>query len=93
MKPLLVIVPLLLLSGLSAAQAQPLPAQNIEASKIPDAGPLVTGGNGATAGPNSRNQAVSPMPGMPDEQLDEAPAGGRASPLTLPLPAPSVRKR
>lgn len=93
MKPLLLVVPVVLLSALSAAQAQPLPSQNIETSKLPDAGPLVTGGNGATVGPNARNQAISPMPGSTDEQLSEVPAGGRPGTIALPPPAPPVRKR
>jgi hypothetical protein len=47
---------------------------------MPEAGPLVTGSNGATTAPNSRNQAVSPMPGTTDEQLSERP-----SPFEMPL--------
>jgi hypothetical protein len=65
----------------ASATAQRPPRENIDASKMPEAGPLVTGGNGATAGPNSRNQAVSPMPGSADEQLSERPAD-----IGVPLP-------
>ena len=65
------------------ATAQPMPQENIDASKMPEAGPLVTGGSGATTGPNSRNQAVSPMPGATDEQLSERPVD-----LSVPLPSP-----
>src|SRR5262249_37067666 len=64
-----------------SATAQRPPQENIDASKMLESGPLVMGGNGATAGPNSRNQAVSPMPGSTDEQLSERPAV-----IQVPLP-------
>jgi hypothetical protein len=67
-----------------SATAQRPPQENIDASRMPEAGPLVTGGSGATTGPNSRNQAVSPMPGATDEQLSERPVD-----LSVPLPSPS----
>ena len=77
---LLATLPALLWAASAIAQR---PAQeNIEASKMLESGPLVTGGNGATTGPNSRNQAVSPMPGSTDEQLSERPAI-----VDVPLPA------
>jgi hypothetical protein len=60
----LMALPLLL--GAAVAQAQPSAQQNIDASKLPDSGPLITGGSGATAGPNYKDQAVSPLPGLPD---------------------------
>jgi hypothetical protein len=77
MLPLLAALPALLLAAAAAAQRPP--QENIDASKMPEAGPLVTGGSGETTGPNSRNQAVSPMPGS-DEQLSELP-----SRLSIPL--------
>lgn len=78
---LLAALPALLCTAPTTAQR--MPQENIDASKMLDAGPLVTGGNGATAGPNSRNQAVSPMPGSTDEQLSERPVD-----LSVPLPSP-----
>ena len=57
-----------------AVQAEPPEAaSNIDASKMPESGPLVVGGTGQTAGPNSKNQAISPMPGMQEEELSERP--------------------
>src|SRR5215470_6102137 len=50
------------------------PAEAIDASKMPESGPAVVGGTGSTIGPNSKNQAVMPMPGVrQDEQLSELP--------------------
>jgi hypothetical protein len=44
----------------------------IDASKMPESGPAVVGGTGQTIGPNSKNQAVMPMPGLrQDEELNE----------------------
>ena len=58
-----------------AAQAEPPGApNNIDASKMPESGPLVVGGTGQTAGPNSKNQAISPMPGLREEELSERPS-------------------
>ena len=63
---------LLLCAG--AVQAEPPEAaSNIDASKMPESGPLVVGGTGQTAGPNSKNQAITPMPGMREEELSERP--------------------
>jgi hypothetical protein len=71
--PLALCVPVLKAQG---------PSQAIEASKMPESGPAVTGGNGATLGPNSKNQAVMPMPGLrQSEELSELPRDA-----TLPLP-------
>ena len=71
--PLALCVPVLKAEG---------PSQAIEASKMPESGPAVAGGSGATLGPNSKNQAVMPMPGMPQtEELSELPRDA-----TLPLP-------
>ena len=71
--PLALCVPVLKAQG---------PTQAIEASKMPESGPAVVGGSGATLGPNSKNQAVMPMPGMPQtEELSELPRDA-----TLPLP-------
>jgi len=84
---LLAVLPVMLWAA--TAQAQRPPQENIDASKMPEAGPLVTGGSGATTGPNWRNQAVSPMPGATDEQLSERPVD-----LSVPLPSspPAARQ-
>jgi hypothetical protein len=82
--------------GLAAAtaQAQRPPQENIDASKLPESGPLVTGTSGVTAGPNSKNQAVTPMPGLRDVELSESPATATRpeSPPPQPLPGSPVRK-
>lgn len=71
--PLALCVPVLKAQG---------PSQAIDASKMPESGPAVVGGSGATLGPNSKNQAVMPMPGLRQaEELSELPRDA-----TLPLP-------
>jgi hypothetical protein len=71
--PLALCVPVLKAQG---------PSQAIDASKMPESGPAVVGGSGATLGPNSKNQAVMPMPGLrQDEELSELPRDA-----TLPFP-------
>jgi len=68
------IAALAILPGVSAGHAeQPEAASTIDASKMPEAGPLVVGGTGQTAGPNSKNQAITPMPGLQEEELSELP--------------------
>ena len=58
----------------SVVQAQrPEAGSAIDASKMPESGPLVVGGTGQTAGPNSKNQAITPMPGLQEEELSERP--------------------
>jgi hypothetical protein len=58
------------------------PSQAIDASKMPESGPAVAGGSGETLGPNSKNQAIMPMPGLrQDEELSELPRDA-----TLPFP-------
>jgi hypothetical protein len=54
------------------------------ASLMPESGPAVVGGTGATAGPNHKNQAIVPMPGLRQEELSERP------PVISP-PVPDVR--
>jgi hypothetical protein len=75
---------LAVLPGLSGVLAQ-LPGPDVlkEASQLPESGPAVVGGTGATVGPNSKNQAVNPMPGL--EELSERP------PDAAVLPSPEVR--
>ena len=91
---------LLVLLGMAAAHAQRPPSENIDASKMPESGPLVLGGNGATAGPNSKNQAVSPMPGLQEQELGERPPDTVPPSWSLPvMPAepasrtPATRQR
>ena len=55
---------------------------------MPESGPLVVGGTGQTAGPNSKNQAISPMPGMGEEELSERP---RDATITTPDVRPVTR--
>ena len=54
----------------TAAQAQPQ-RFNSDFSTMQDSGPPVVGGNGATAGPNWKNQAILPMPGS--TEISEVP--------------------
>jgi hypothetical protein len=76
------------LLGVSAVRAEPPEAQsNIDASKMPESGPLVVGGTGQTTGPNSKNQAITPMPGM-DEELSERPS---ETTITTPDVRPLLR--
>ena len=84
----LVALPFLLAA--TVAQAQRSATENIDASKLPDSGPLITCGSGATAGPNSKNQAVSPMPGL--QELSERPADTLPPPPVRPRPGPPVRQ-
>ena len=67
---------------------QPDAGTIIDASKIPESGPLVVGGSGQTTGPNSKNQAISPIPGMQEEELSEKPP---ATTLTTPDVYPVTR--
>ena len=77
MKPTMLAVSLAalpILLGVSIVQAQPGDAGSaIDASKMPESGPLVVGGTGQTAGPNFKNQAITPMPGMREEELSARP--------------------
>ena len=85
--PLALCVPVLHAQG-------PGPAQAIDALKMPESGPAVVGGTGATLGPNSKNQAVMPMPGMRDEELSELPRNAPLpSPEVRPIPGPPRPKR
>jgi hypothetical protein len=84
------VLPILL--GVSAVRAEPPEARsNIEASKMPESGPLVVGGTGQTTGPNSKNQAITPMPGMEEEELSERPPESTITTpeVRLPMRAPS----
>ncbi len=84
------------LLGVSAVQAQRTGAESAKgASQMPESGPAVVGGTGATMGPNSKNQAVSPMPGLREEELSERPpdAAILPSPEVRPVPGKPERKR
>ncbi|HEY6715941.1 MAG TPA: hypothetical protein VI232_06315 [Reyranella sp.] len=74
---------------ISVVQAQPGDAGSaIDASKMPESGPLVVGGTGQTAGPNFKNQAITPMPGVQEEELSERPP---ETTITTPDVRPSTR--
>jgi hypothetical protein len=61
--------------GVCGVEAQPAGGESlIDASKMPESGPAVVGGTGQTTGPNSKNQAITPMPGMREEELSERPS-------------------
>jgi hypothetical protein len=63
--PLALCVPVLKAQG-------PNPNAAKEASQMSESGPAVVGGSGATAGPNYKNQAITPMPGLrQQEELSE----------------------
>lgn len=91
---------LALLSALPLALCVPVlhaqgPVQAIDASKMPESGPAVVGGTGTTAGPNSKNQALMPMPGVKQgEELSELPRdAGLPVPEVRPVPGPRPAKR
>ena len=79
--PLALCVPVLKAQG---------PSQAIDASKMPELGPAVVGGSGETMGPNSKNQAVMPMPGLrQSEELSELPRDATLPlPVVRPIPGP-----
>lgn len=55
---------LVMLAGWAgAAQAEPPQRFNEDFNATHESGPPIVSGNGATAGPNFRNQATLPMPG------------------------------
>jgi hypothetical protein len=61
---------LLAVAACGAASAQPQ-RFNSDFSTTQESGPPVAGGNGATAGPNWKNQATLPMPGS--QEISELP--------------------
>jgi hypothetical protein len=61
---------LFVLAAVGSAQAQPQ-RFNSDFSAMQESGPPVAGGNGATAGPNWKNQAILPMPGS--TEISEVP--------------------
>ena len=83
--PLTLCVPVLQAQG---------PNDAIEASKMPESGPAVVGGTGQTVGPNSKNQAVMPMPGLRlEEEVSELPRVAPSPPEVRPVPGPPRAKR
>ena len=88
---LVLLVSLSLLLATAAARAQRPPSENIDASKMPESGPVITGGTGATVGPNSKNQAVNPMPGLPEQELSERPPAKTSSELPAPPIGPEPK--
>jgi hypothetical protein len=75
----------------SAAQAQPQ-RFNSDFSAMQESGPPVAGGNGATAGPNWKNQAIVPMPGS--TEISQVPLYPMAEePIVTKPTAPPVRQQ
>ena len=83
-------LPILLSAAVVHAQ-RPGTGNPVDVGKLPESGPAVVGGTGATAGPNSKNQAISPMPGLRDEELSEKPPDSALRPLpeVRPIPGPA----
>lgn len=66
------------------AQAQGATAGSLkDASQMQESGPRVNDGSGATLGPNSKNQATMPMPGLRQQELSELPRGGDLPPTDV----------
>lgn len=81
---------LIVLAAVGSAQAQPQ-RFNSDFSAMQESGPPVAGGNGATAGPNWKNQAILPMPGS--TEISEAPRYPIAEePFVTKPTAPPVRQ-
>lgn len=82
---------LLVVAACGAASAQPQ-RFNSDFSTMQESGPPVAGGNGATVGPNWKNQAVSPMPGSTEiSELPRYPI--TEEPLVVrPMAPPPPRK-
>lgn len=85
--PLALLMPVLQAQTLAPSrEAGPHAAK--DASQMPESGPAVVGGSGATAGPNARNQAVTPMPGTRQmEELGEGPEDKAWPVQDVPLPS------
>jgi hypothetical protein len=86
-------LPILLSAAVVHAQ-RPGTGNPVDVGKLPESGPAVVGGTGATAGPNSKNQALSPMPGLRDEELSERPPDAALRPLPeiRPIPGPARKQ-
>ena len=94
MKPILLIALVLVSSG-AAAQVRgqilaqtggPYDGNRNDLARMPESGPLVVPGGGATTGPNYRNLSVSPLPGS-REEMDEI----MRRPSEAQLPIPEIR--
>src|SRR5262249_31293562 len=86
----LVALPLLLAA--TVAQAQRSATENIDASKLPDSGPLITGGSGATAGPNSKEPGGEPEagPAGAEREAGRSPAAAAGATAAGPTGAPAA---
>lgn len=73
----------------AAAYAQPQ-RFNSDFSTMQESGPPVAGGNGATAGPNWKNQAILPMPGS--AEISELPRYPITEEPLRPMTPPPARK-
>ena len=91
---LVVTLPLALCVPVLQAET-PGPRAAMGASQMSESGPMVMGGTGATAGPNYRNQAIVPMPGVrQEEELAELPAARTLRvPDLRPISGPPAAKR
>ena len=74
---------------MAEVHAQPSAGPPGDPSRLQESGPAVVGGTGATAGPNSKNQAITPMPGM-EQELSERPPDAALRPLPDVRPAPGA---
>lgn len=73
-------------------QAEPGANAAKEASQMTESGPAVVGGTGATAGPNYKNQAIVPMPGLRQQELSELPPVTLPPPDVRPAPGPPAKR-
>lgn len=96
-RTLLIVLAATLPLALCAPELQAEPGANAakDASQMTESGPAVVGGTGATAGPNYKNQAIVPMPGLrQQEELSELPpAGTLRIPDVRPVVGPPPAKR
>ena len=81
MKPMLLIALVLVSSGSAAQTGGSYDGNRNDLARMPESGPLVVPGGGATTGPNYRNLSVSPPAGQPrGDGRDHAPAQRGATP-------------
>ena len=65
-----------------------------ELGHLPESGPAIVGGTGATTGPNSKNQATSPMPGNLDDDIKRRRLDNSLIPPDVrPVPGPAPKGR
>jgi hypothetical protein len=84
--PLALCVPVLQAQG-------PVPHAAKDASQMQESGPTVVGGTGATVGPNFKNQAVAPIPGVGQQLSEQPPVRMNTPPDVRPITGPPPAKR